>query len=225
MPHAIHTRKLIFLTVLLSIFGGMFLSGCTSLQTENKEAEVTPIMKTDSPVIDISKINRNRFLLLSTRAFVKQEGEKFNIFLQGRLNIVKIAKNNFIQEWNYSLERFRVFSYPLVKQNCFVVAAEDSPNLFNNETEVLMFSLDDFKFKRIANVSYFVFSINSEDFNRDGREDLLLTGYDPRLDLGKITLLENTSEGFRKAFECAIGNKTFDAFVSDVNKAIQTSQS
>ena len=86
------------------------------------------------------------------------------------------------------------------------------------KTEVLMFSLDDFKFKRIANVSYFVFSINSEDFNRDGREDLLLTGYDPRLDLGKITLLENTSEGFRKAFECTIENKTFDAFVSDVNK-------
>ncbi|RLI78420.1 hypothetical protein DRP04_10170, partial [Archaeoglobales archaeon] len=92
---------MVFLVVLLSIL--VFLSGCISPQTKNKEA-VTLIMKTDSPVIDINKINHNKFLLLSMKSFVKQEGEKFNIYLQGRLNIVKIAKNNFIQEWNYSLE-------------------------------------------------------------------------------------------------------------------------
>ena len=55
MPHVIHTRKLVFLVVLLSIL--VFLSGCISPQTKNKEA-VTLIMKTDSPVIDINKINQ-----------------------------------------------------------------------------------------------------------------------------------------------------------------------
>ena len=208
MRPAIPTHKAFILVILTSLF-------CSCISSENpSENQIKEVMKTDSPIIYIDKIKDDEFLLLSMKSHVAGGLENFRIYLQGKISVIDRGGKEL---WDLTPEGFRVFSYPLVNKNYVVVAVEDSPNVFQNETEILMISKN-FSVKKIASVDYFVFSINSGDFNRDGREDFLLTGYDPKLDLGRITILENSKDNeFRKIQELIFGNKTFDAFVADVN--------
>jgi len=158
-----------------------------------------------SPVIGIEKIEDDKILIISLDTFVEHKGEKIRIHLRnGKISYVRIDldRKNAEVIWNYSLNGYRIFSYPHVKNGSIIVAVVDSRTF--NKSEILKIS--DQKVGKIATVKFQVLRINSFE---DGK--ILLTG--SRDKCGKVVLLENSS----KILDVDLGNRTMDSLILDVN--------
>ncbi|HID43811.1 MAG TPA: hypothetical protein EYP30_08610 [Archaeoglobaceae archaeon] len=141
-------------------------------------------------------------------------------FCEGRIEIITInfSSKDFIQEWNHTSENFRIFSYPCIAdlngdgRNDFLVAIQDDPNHYLNTTEIVAFISKNYEEERIASLKdFFVFNIN---FANISDKNILLAGYNPKKDSGKIIVLE----GETKIWEYSLGNRTSDVVTTDVNR-------
>jgi len=94
------------------------LSIVAILMQTNPSIKLYSLMKLKSPVVGIEKIGDNKILIISLDTFVEHKGEKIRIYFRnGKINYVRIDldRKNAEVIWNYSLNGYRIFSYPYVK--------------------------------------------------------------------------------------------------------------
>ncbi len=171
---------------------------------KTKSVKLYLLMKSNSPIAGIEKINDDKILLESLKTFVKRKGEKIKVYFgNGRISFVHVDLSRKTAKilWNYSLKGYRIFSYPCVTNNGIVIAIV---NTTLNNSEILKIS--DHKIRKVATVKFHVLRINLF-----GNGAFLLTGFKGKI--GKVVLLKNSS----KIFEANVGNKTMSALILDIN--------
>ena len=227
-------HKLLILFFVLSI--AISLALCTGNQKfESKEAKIVKLMDSDNLVTSIQKLGDDRFLLRSMNASVKiqpinasstNKTVKFEVrFCRGGLEVVRFDRTNLsvVKEWNKTLKS-RVFSYPCITdlngdgRKDILVAIEDDANHYENATELVVFVSKNggYEERRIAVIEdFFVCNVSLVKF--DGREDILLTGFNPKkgeYGQGRVMVLE----GKLKVREYRLGNRTLEAIPADLDK-------
>ena len=209
---------LIVLFSTLTIFINMNIY--KNIEFTSKEANLVQLMSSN-PIISIKKIEKNKFVLLSMNTSVTRRDTEFDVrFCNGRIDIVTINSQGVIREWNYTLEKFRIFSHPCIAdfngdgKNDFIVAIQDDPNHYLNNTEVVAFisKNKNYEEKNIITLkNFFVYNISFAKIGNKGY--ILLAGLDPGKRLGKILVLENSSIILEKY----LGNVSFSVIPIDIN--------
>ncbi len=196
-------RLLILFLIIVAVFSASYF-----VNLREKPPEFVPLLKSNSPVVGIEKIDENKFLIIFMKSFVEHDDRITVYFGEGKISVAKIDPQKRVVEelWNYSLSGYRIFSFPYITNESIIIATVGSPNT-HNYSELLKISLEDYKAKKIATLKDYILKINSF---RDGA--ILLTGFDA--DRGKVVIIKNSS----KVFERELGNRTMSSLVLDVNR-------
>ena len=169
---------------------------------KEESPKLISLMKSDSPIVGIEKIDENRFLLTFMKSLVEHEDRTTVYFGEGKISVVRINQNNqniAVKElWNYTLSRYSIFSFSCITNESIIIATVGSPNA-HKYSEILRISLDNYKIEKIVTLK---------------DKTILVTGFDVKKKVGKVILIRNSS----KIFEEELGNKTIGSLIFDVNK-------
>jgi len=166
-------------------------------------------MKSEWPVGGLEKVNVSTYLMVSMKSFLVEYGDTYAVnWGEGKLSIFKLnLENSGVNElWNYTLEGYRIFSYPCVSNGHIYVAVTGSPNV--HEKSELIEITPDGKIRKITELEEFIFKVARMS---DGT--LILTGFDVKTEKGRVVLIK----GNKKIFERSMGNRVLGSLVHDLD--------
>ncbi|AIY90943.1 hypothetical protein [Geoglobus acetivorans] len=166
-------------------------------------------MKSEWPVVGLEKVNATAYLMVSMKSFLVEDDDSISVnWGEGRLSTFELIPQDSGMNvlWNYTLEGYRIFSYPCVSNGHVYVAVTGSPNV--HEHSELIEITPDGRIREIAELEEFVLKVARMS---DGT--LILTGFDVKTGTGKVVLIKGT----KKIFERSMGNRVLGSLVHDLD--------
>ncbi len=193
----------LFFVVISILILSLYIDHCTP------PPELIQLMKSEWPVGGLEKVNVSTYLMVSMKSFLVKNGDTYVVkWGEGKLSIFKLnPKDSSVNElWNYTLEGYRIFSYPCVSNGHIYVAVTGSPNV--HEKSELIEITPDGKIRKITELEEFIFKVARMP---DGT--LILTGFDVKTETGRVVLVK----GNEKIFERSMGNRVLGSLVHDLD--------